>query len=91
MTVLFCWYLRKICVTCLLDVWLLESEVFLLVNSLEDDSDDECRDAEAGEHDQRGGIVVWHRGYFRSDLAAGDRVHEVSVAVVEDLADEQRE
>jgi len=62
-----------------LDVGQFESESFLLVHHLEDESDGECCYAEACEHDERPGVVVL-RG-----------VGDAGVGLVEHFADEQRE
>ena len=63
----------------LLDVWLFEAKTFLLVNNLQDKSEQEGCYAEASQHDERSCVV---------ELG---RVGHSGVSGAEHLADEQRE
>ena len=72
----------------LLDVRFFEAVALLLVYHLEDKAEDEGGHAEAGKHDERGGIVVRHGGFLRRNEAVLKVADELWVGLVEHLTDE---
>ena len=74
-----------------LDVRLFEAVTLLLVNHLEYEAEQQGGHAEAGEHYERGCVVVGHGGLLRGDEAGFEVGDELRIGLVEHLADEQRE
>ena len=73
------------------DVGELEADVFLLVDALEDETEEESNDAEASEHHQRPSIVITDGGSFGSHRAVGHSLDDIGIGLIEDLTDEHGE
>ena len=66
----------------LFDVGLFETQAFLLVDHLQQEAKQQGGHAKAGQHHQRGCVVVAHGGLLGGDGAVGQSVDYVGVGLV---------